>query len=189
MKLDVRVDSTAITLQLERVRKDIQDRIIPRALNRTATTVRAEAARKTAAELRVYGVRIGVNVARKFMKILRASRANQVATVAVGGKLWIPLIKLGRRVAMPSHAFVQTMKSGHKGIYIRAGSSKPVRVDLAQQQYRSKRIKRSGSDLPIGEVVVPGVKQAFIQEKIRDALIRIAKDRFAAVVTQELKRG
>ena len=45
MKIDMRVDARAVTLQLDRLRAEVVGPAASRALNRTATSVRAEAVR------------------------------------------------------------------------------------------------------------------------------------------------
>jgi hypothetical protein len=106
---------------------------IARALNRSIVTARTVMAREIAAD-----TKLGARVVTKELKTRQATRTSLMARVSVSGKK-IPLIewkptyskKRGVRAKLPPpgkghypHAFIATMKSGHRGVFQRATRGK-----------------------------------------------------------------
>ena len=116
---------------------------LSRALNRTGGQARTVLVRGLAAETSLTQARI-----RKNVPLVSATRDNPVATLKVLGRP-IPLIMLGARGPEPSrgqgggvtyrfggvsgrlpHAFIATMRSGHRAVWQRAGTK---RLPIAQE--------------------------------------------------------
>lgn len=176
--MTVQHDLSKVLLFYEDLPRQFVDVAAVRALNRTATTVRAEAARRIGRE---YNIRIGA--AKDEMKIRRATAADLKAAVVVSGRP-IPLVEFDARQTaagvsvkvkgtrkVVGHAFLATMKTGHQGVYIREikGSA-----------------KRPGR-LPIRQLYSLSLPAAFTQEQIMDALTAIATGRFGEVLQQEMR--
>lgn len=156
----------------------------PRALNSTATTVRAEAARRVG---KTYNIKVGA--AKGQMNIIRAQRGRLVAKVVVSGRP-IPLIEFDVRPTGPHsggvggrsvsvrvkgqrkslrNAFVATMRSGHRGIFARLTHGK------------------GSGRLPIKELFSLSLPVAFTQKSIMDALLQVAAERFQETLRQEMR--
>ena len=108
-------------------------KIMSRGINRTATSARAEIVRRLYAHLNLTQKRIRQNI-----KIEKATRSRWQATLDIFTKA-VPLIHYGasplkgkgvsfkimrggarkRIIAPPTSAFIQTMSSGHKGVFRR----------------------------------------------------------------------
>lgn len=159
---------------------------IARALNKTATTARAQAGRN----IRDAGYGIKVGAVKDAISIRRASPTELRSVVRATGRP-IPLIKYSARqtakgvtVAVKNgrklitHAFIATMGSGHKGVFIRTGNAhKKVR--------KNGRVIQSG--LPIKELFGPSIPSAFANDVVQEAVIGAIRDRFPVVLRQELK--
>lgn len=168
--------------------KDLADKYVNqatvRALNSTATTVRAEAARRVGK-----GYNIKVGAAKSQMNITRANRGRVRAVITVSGRP-IPLAQFdarptgphsggvgGRQVSVKvkgqrkqlRNAFIATMKTGHRGIFVRATTGK------------------GGKRLPIRELFSLSLPVAFSQKQIIDALLAVASERFAETLRQEMR--
>lgn len=156
--------------------KDLADKYVNqatvRALNKTATTVRAEAARKIGRE---YNIKIGA--AKSQMWITQANRGRVKATITVSGRP-IPLVEFDARQVrggvsvkvkgtrkVVRGAFIATMRTGHRGVFVRT----------------------SGRRLPIRQLFALSLPVAFSQKQIVDALLSVASDRFAETLRQEIR--
>jgi Prophage minor tail protein Z (GPZ) len=170
---------------------------IPRALNKTATTVRARAAR----QIRSVGYGIKIAAIKKSITIRKANRAELTAIVRAAGKP-IPLInysarknKSGVTVAVLNGkktidgAFIATMHTGHKGVFVRVGSAAErhaigrgaLKVSKGPKKYSYKH------GLPIRELFGPSVPNAFANTIVQNALEEVVQQRFGVVLEQELR--
>lgn len=176
VKVDVRSDLNAVIVGLEGYRQDLIDGAVVRALNRTATTVRAEAARDI--HLEYDGLKIS-DIKDK-IAIRQATRITQRVVISVSGRP-IPIIqfdarqtRLGVTVKVKGArkllrgAFIATMPSGHQGVFYRRGVA-------------GARAPR----LPIDQVFSISLPVAFSNKKVMDAVVRAAKQRFPTALAQE----
>jgi predicted DNA-binding protein (UPF0251 family) len=184
IKLSVTIDIDAALKKLQTTREAAR-KAIPRALNKVATTARAEAAR--AIKDAGYGMKIGL--IKNAISIIRANDGELIVYIRATGRP-IPLIAFGARqvsggvsVAVKNgrktiaDAFIATMHSGHKGVYMRADGSRHI----------PRRLKRGGPALPIKELYGPSIPSQFSSQAIRAAIERTARDRFPVVLQQELR--
>lgn len=159
---------------------------ITRALNKTAITARADAARS----IRDAGYGIKVSSVKGAISIRRASNQDLKAIVTATGNP-IPLINYGARQTSKgvsvnvkngrkviAHAFIATMASGHKGVFARQGKT-------------HKKVMRRGksywSGLPVDELFGPSIPTAFANGAVQDAVKTAIEERFPVVLRQELK--
>jgi hypothetical protein len=159
---------------------------ITRALNKTAITARADAARN----IRDAGYGIKVSSVKGAISIRRANNQDLKAIVTATGNP-IPLINYGARQTSKgvsvnvkngrkviAHAFIATMASGHKGVFARLGKT-------------HKKVMRRGksywSGLPIDELFGPSIPTAFANGAVQDAVKTAIEERFPVVLRQELK--
>lgn len=194
MKLDVRFGAARAVASLSAYHSKIRDRALVRALNRTATTVRAVAARLIAPEVKP----LPIAEIKKAIAIERATRSKLVAVVRAGGRKRIPLTMLGARqtktgvtvrvggkVYTIAHAFINEVRGSRLGARVRAPDFKAQLLNAVK--FRAKRLRRSGIDYPIAEVMAPGVPTVFVQAKIMQGMRRAAIERFNTVIAQEVK--
>lgn len=180
LTVDVRSDIQSVILSLERAKTDLIEKATVRALNRTATTVRAEAAKAIRARYNIKSSeakdRIKVTPANKFrlQAVITASgrrtplilfdakmaaRASGKRGIAAGDVTVRVLQASGRKVVKGSigrRPFIATMKSGHVGVFVRTG----------------------GRRLPIRELFSVSLPQAFTQRAILAALRQVIAERF-----------
>lgn len=187
IRIDVRDNLARIELRYQRLNDDLREKVIVRALNKTATTVRAEASKE---------IRKDYNLKAKVIKdqitINRANRTTLTAVIVASGKP-IPLIefearptathtggrrgsnvtvKVKRRRLVVRDAFIATMPGGHVGIFKRTGKFG------RRKNPRLERIKQRFSiSLPT----------AFTNKAVTEALVRAAQKRFPVVMEQETR--
>lgn len=159
---------------------------ITRALNKTAITARADAARN----IRDAGYGIKVSSVKGAISIRRATNQDLKAIVTATGSP-IPLINYGARQTSKgvsvnvkngrkviAHAFIATMASGHQGVFARQGKT-------------HKKVMRRGrtywSGLPVKELFGPSIPTAFANGAVQDAVKTAIEQRFPVVLRQELK--
>jgi len=170
--------------------KDVEEKATVSALNRTATTVRAAAVREIRAEYP--GLKAGA--IRDELKITRARRDQLEAIITLKGDR-IPLIdfsarqtkkgvsvqiKRGRKLI--PHAFIATMKSGHKGVFVRVKSVKPLVFRFGP----GSRLTQKKNDLPIAELSSLSLPRAFVNKNVQAVLKRLAAETFSKNFAAEL---
>lgn len=167
--------------------QNLTDKAMVRALNRTAITVRAEASRRIRERYNLKS-----RVLKDQIRIRNATKAELRAVVQASGRP-IPVIefdarrgtngvtvRVGRTRKVIRHSFIQTMKSGHRGVFMRV-------LENDNQKYRSKRKPGSASDLPIAERFGPSLPQAFTSKQVMDAIVAAARTRFPKAFEQEAR--
>lgn len=195
MQIDVQFNARNATVALSSLRRGIQEGAVSRALNKTAVTVRAEAAR---AIVRRLG-RIKVGDVRKSIQLMRSTKATLVAKVVARGLRRIPLTSFGAvqtrtgvrvrvlgKVYTIPHAYIRARSGGRDAVRIRAQSFRAQLVNLGVT-FRGHRVVSTGPDYPIAEIMVPGLPLIFVENEIQRALATVARTRFATVIAQEVR--
>lgn len=90
----------------------------------------------------------------------------------------------GSRKLLPG-MFILTMKSGHKGVFARVQTEGTYKD--GELLGRRKRVNKTGSDLPIGEVKSVGVPRAFSNAAVIKALEAKSHETFPPTLLHELK--
>lgn len=190
IRVDVSGSMADIRGQLGASAKDAS-KAASRALNRTAARVRTYAARG----IRDQGYNLKVGVIKQSLHVTKASPSVLAATVTATGKS-IPLIqyaarqtsdgvsvnvKNGRKVIR--HAFIQTMHSGHRGVFIRRDASSGAHKGLAR--HRTGRQTKHG--LPIDELYGPGIPAAFANETVQHQLVQQTEQYFPVEMRRQLE--
>lgn len=155
---------------------------ISRAMTKTATTARAEAARVIKAE--GYGVKIGL--IKEALSIRRAAPDKLEAAVRAKGRP-LALIHFGARqtkkgvTANVKHgrklwpgAFIATVKNGHRGVFVHASGTQ---TGKRGHSIRNRRII---------EKLGPSVPGMMRQRAVIEALERVLAARFPVALDQEL---
>lgn len=168
--LEIRFDDDKLK-KFQRELKDIPralPKVMSRGLNRTATSARTEISRSLAK-------RIGLKIkdVRNKLVLQRASYSRWRSAVKIGGKKF-GLIKFGarqtkkgvtykwkRRRVLIRHAFITTMPTGHRGVFMR----------------------KSAARLPIKEMMGPSLSQVYTGAQ--DEVKRIQAE-FSAKLTKNI---
>jgi hypothetical protein len=162
-----------------------QQKAIVRALNKTANQARTAAS----VEVRAAGYNIKSSAIKKSFVISRASAGRLVVVLKATGRP-IGLVNYGARQTKAGvsvqvktgrlllrHAFIATMPNGHRGVYQRMGSD-------------HKKVVRNGvkrrTGLPIKELYGPSIPQSLANAAVEAALMAKIRQRFPAVLKQEL---
>jgi len=171
-ELDIRHNLKTAVARLEVRSQKVINLATVRALNRTATSVRAEASRQINSRYR-----IKIAAIKKQLRIKKADRFVQVAEIIASGRR-IPLIEFAARQTrkgvtvrvtstrkLVRHAFIATMPSGHRGVFARKGERR----------------------LPIQQLFAMSLPQAFTQRYVVAAMKRVGRERFRVEFDRELK--
>lgn len=161
--------------RLESGRRDLEEKAIVRALNRTADNVRAEATRRIR---ETYTLK--ASTVRNQMSIGRAWGGKLEASVSANGRpiplyefdaSWKPQwsgarfkVKKGKRQTLP-HTFIATMKSGKVGVFERKGPGR----------------------LPIEQKFSIGMPGMFGAKQVQQVLEQVAFDSFDKNFSQQIK--
>ena len=182
MQVDVRADMRRILFQLRQTQDAATNKAAARALNRAATTVRAESSREIRKEYNIKAAEI-----RKEMSIQRATPLRLVSIVkAKGRRLTLHrfnakqnktgvavTIKKGRRQTIRS-AFIQPGTAGNPVVFARG-------------KYVGGRFVPGKSRYPIAALNTVSVPVMFSQRVIVKALERVAGEAFRKNYLRELR--
>ena len=198
LRMSVEADVAGILAQFDDIRDPAP--AVARAINKTVTTVRA----KTAQQIRAAGYQIKSSDIKASLKTnRRATKLLLVAYLDATGRP-IPLIKYGAReqrrpgggvtvkvlhgTKLIQGAFIATMPTGHKGVFVRAGSAAHTALGLKGKHAGIRRGRTSyRHGLPIVELYGPSVTAAFKSERVQSYMLDTAQKRFPVVLQQELK--
>lgn len=189
LRVDIRHNISAASAMLTKLSRDMGEKAVTRAINKTAQQAKTQAAREIKDKYQ-----ISTRVISRSLLIRRASRNMMQAVIQAEGKP-LPLIAFnvrkdargvsvqikGRRVTVP-HAFIATMKSGHKGVFARGGYKGSF--DRNGQQFG--RFQFGRKRFPIGELFTFSVPQGFSNKAVRDAVVRRVNEQFPKVLAQEI---
>jgi len=192
LTVSVNDNLTLAASRLAGIQAQIKDVAIARALNRTAVTVRASAAREISREL---GGAIKVGQVRKAIRQRNASRDQLAAVLTATGRRIIPLsafrprqtaagvtVRIGSRSVSVLGAFIT--RSG--AVRMRTPDWKAALYD--QVQRRRRRIARGDvPDFPIAQLFAPGVPAVFVQPAILNAQEQLARERFGVEFERQLR--
>jgi hypothetical protein len=185
IQISVKADISAALAKLERIKQDVCDKAVVRAINKTASQVKVQASR----EIRDAGYRIKVAKIKSAISLRRANRTEIAATLKANGRP-IGLINYGARqtkagvsVQVKSGrkiikgAFIATMPNGHQGVFVRKGP---------KHQKTQKNGKTVWSGLPIDELYGPSIPCAFMNALVQAALKQAVRDKFPRLLDHEI---
>lgn len=184
VRVQIQADVTPLLQALERFEQEAAG-ARSRSLNRAIGEAQTSAVRELSRNL---GLEAGYIQSRT--QVLPATPQSQEATLIISDKR-APLIQFGASQSSAGvayrfggagstirSAFVATMPSGHRGVYLRQfrgpGSSQ-----------RSRRGPR-GSQLPIHERFGPSLATAFLRPEVYEPVVNRAGDALEQALTQEL---
>lgn len=146
-----------------------------RALNRSILSARTIMARQIAADT---GLKVG-RVRDRYLTVLKASHSRPVARLSASLRR-VPLIEFGAKGPEPSrgkgrgvtaklrggsrrypHAFIATMRSGHRGVFQRTRATNRWTPTMTMAQEAAAQ--RDGGRLPIRELRGPSIGRVFMK--------------------------
>ena len=182
--LEIKFDDEKLK-QVQRVLRDFPKalpKVMSRGLNRTAISARTQISRSLAK-------RIGLKIkdVRGMLALQRASYSNWRSAVRISGKRF-GLIKFGarqtkkgvtykkgRKRILIRHAFVATMKTGHRGVFMRKG---PGRLPIKELRGPSLSQVYKGSREEVNRIQIESA--ARLQKNIHDQVNLILRRRLPA---------
>ncbi|MBR7961236.1 phage tail protein [Burkholderia vietnamiensis] len=184
LKLNVHADVKGVSTSLTRYVGEHQKAVV-RALNKTAMQARTAAAQ----EVRSAGYNIKSSAIKSSFSVQKASRGKLVAVLkstgrpvalinygARQGKNGVSVqVKAGRTVLR--HAFIATMRNGHKGVFERTGRAH-------KKVMRNGKAVRSG--LPIKELFGPSIPQSLANDAVQKALMKKIREKFPQILKHEI---
>lgn len=186
MKINVRSNINSVLRDMDRITTSVRDVATVRALNKTIAQVKTAAAR----EMRDAGYNLKVSDIKKSLASFNASSSNLTAKCVASGRP-IPLIRYGARQTSKgvsvsvlhgrkviTGAFIATMPSGHKGVYVRTS-------DHHKKVAKNGRVTWSG--LPIKELFGPSVPNGLANQAVQASLQRLVEEKFPVILRQQIK--
>ena len=166
---------------------EMRNKTVASALNKTAAQVKVQAARA----VRDAGYNLKVSTIKKAIRLRNANAGNLRAVVYAQGRP-IPMIEYGARKTSKgvtvnvlngrkiiAGAFIATMPSGHKGVFVRELGGKHRKVTSGH--------KASWHQLPIRELYGPGVPDGMANKAVQEAIQLFIAERFPRILQQENK--
>lgn len=184
--IDVQHNLRELTARLDLLPKEVMASAV-RSLNRTLTTVRAEAARDMAAEYR--GLKVGT--LKRQMKFKRATRMEPVASITFSNKRFRLYGNWNIR-----HSGGQHLRLGRLPFRLETGDGRQIGdaelrgafIQRARLNGQPNVFLRTGRDrYPIAVLVAPSLAAAFVERSVGKRLATVARDRFLVVLQQEAK--
>lgn len=184
LKLSVRADVKGVAASLNRYVGD-QQKAVVRALNKTAMQARTAAAQ----EVHAAGYNIKSSAVKRSFYIDKARAGRLVVMLKSTGRP-IALVNYGARQSRSGvsvqvktgrqvlrHAFIATMKNGHRGVFQRVGNQH-------KKVERNGKIRRTG--LPIKELFGPSIPQSLANDAVEKALMKKIREKFPQILRHEL---
>jgi len=175
MQLNVSSDVKAVFKLLDACPRTVS-KVTVRALNKTSTSIRAMAAREIKKDL---GSGITIGEIKKGLVYTRPSFNHLSARITASAKR-LSLLRIAPNAKQTStgvsyrtqgqskaiaHAFIATMKTGYKGVFVRKGKER----------------------LPISEKYGVSIWKVFVNPTVMTTLQTAARIRFNTMLSQELK--
>lgn len=176
-KPSIFIDASKAIKQAERAHKNLsrstRAKAIANALNNVARKARVQSSKEIR---KTYKMR-AKDVA-KATTVTKAHKQNLMSAVIATGrplpimafsprktKRGVTVNIMGKRKRF-AHAFFATMRSGHKGVFVRGTYYRGKLIP------RLKRLKTRGNDTPVTEVKTVGIPTAFATRAVIDALFK-----------------
>jgi hypothetical protein len=190
--IDVQDNIRDVLAGMERYRRDVVEKAIPRALNRTAEMARTEASRK----LRDDGYNFTATEIKQAMSVLKATQGHLVTSIKVKRRVKSLMqfspreskagvtVKVHGQKKLIRGAFIGQLRNGRQGVYVedKAAGKTVVR--------HSKQYKRGGRggwhDFPIRKLYGPSVGGSYSTERIQQIMEQMIRTTFSERLTHEI---
>jgi hypothetical protein len=189
LRIDIRHNIKDAVDRLGNLSKGMADKAITRTINKTAVQGKTQATREIKEQYQ-----ISTRVVGRGISIRRAGRGVLQAVIKVEGRP-LPMIAFqakkdargvsvvikGRRVVVP-HAFIATLKSGHKGVFARGG----YKGGFEKNGQQFGRFQFGKQRFPIGELFTASLPQGFNNKVVKDKVVKRINEQFPKVLGQEI---
>jgi len=159
----------------------LRSKALPRALNKVADQVKVQASR----EIRDAGYQLKVGVIKSAISIQRANR-NKLQAAVIARKEMMPLYNYAARRTQKGIT-VSVMKGARKLVlnaFIATGISGNSQPGVFERVLiGNKRAPR----IPTRQLLGPSVAQSFSNKTVQQALVRVVRERFPAILEREIK--
>ena len=190
--IDVQDNIRDVLAGMERYRRDVVEKAIPRALNRTGEMARTDASRK----LRDDGYNFTASEIKQAMSLLKATQGRLVTSIKVKCRVKSLMqfspreskagvtVKVHGQKKLIRGAFIGQLRNGRQGVYVedKAAGKTVVR--------HSKQYKRGGRggwhDFPIRKLYGPSVGGAYSTERIQLIMEQMIRSTFADRLAHEI---
>ena len=193
MQIGVKTNIAAVLARMDGYRRDVVEKAVPRALNRTGDMAGTAASR----ELRASGYNFSSAEIKKAISLSKASRGRLVVTMRVKrntkslmqfsprqSKEGVSVKVHGER-KMIKGAFIAQLRNGASGVYVEDKSAGKTVIRFAKQY---KRGSRGGwHDFPVRKLYGPSVGGSYSTERMQEIMRRFIAETFEARLVQEIK--
>jgi len=193
MQIGVKTNIAAVLARMDGYRRDVVEKAVPRALNRTGEMAATAASR----ELRSSGYNFSAGEIKKAISLSKASRGRLVVTMKVKrntkslmefsprqSKEGVSVKVHGQR-KMIKGAFIAQLRNGKSGVYVEDKTAGKTVIRFAKQY---KRGSRGGwHDFPVRKLYGPSVGGSYSTERMQDIMRRFIAEAFEGRLSQEIK--
>jgi hypothetical protein len=191
--INVRTNIAEVLASMDSYRRDVVDKAIPRALNRTGEMARTEASRR----MRDDGYNYTAAEIKQAMSLFKATSGRLVTTIKVKRKVKSLMqfnpreskagvtVKVHGAKKLIKGAFIGQLRNGSQGVYVEDKAAGKTVVRHAKQY---KRGSRGGwHDFPIRKLYGPSVGGAYSSERIQEIMEKMIRETFAERLAHEIK--
>lgn len=193
MQIDVRSNIKEVLAGMETYKRDVVQKAIPRALNRTSETARTSASRT----LRDEGYNFTVGEIKQAISLLKASTGKLTTTMRVKRKTkslmaFSPreskagvMVKVHGSKKLIKGAFIAQRRNGVSGVYVEDKAAGKVVLRFAKQY---KRGARGGwHDYRGRKLYGPSVGGTYSTERVQQLMSVIINETFSARLAHEIR--
>jgi len=193
MTISVKSNIADVLARMDSYKRDVVDKAIPRALNRTAEMARTEASRS----IRDEGYNYTAAEIKAAMSLFKASSGSLVASIKVKRKvkslmLFSPreskagvTVKVHGAKKLIKGAFIGQLRNGSQGVYVEDKAAGKTVVRHAKQY---KKGGRGGwHDFPIRKLYGPSVGGSYSTDRIQEIMEQMIRSTFMDRLTHEIE--
>ncbi len=193
MQIDVHDNISAVLRRFDKVKADVLEKAIPRALNRTAEMATVQASR----ELRAQGYAFSAGEIKAAIRLSKASRARLTVVQRVGRRVK-SLMEFSARqtkagVSVKVHgarkvikgAFIAQLRNGRTGVYVQdKAAGKTV---LRMSKTHGKGSVGGWQSFPVRKLYGPSVGGSYATERMQQVMGRFILEKFSERLAHELR--
>lgn len=190
--IDVRSNIREVLAGMQSYSRDVVDKAIPRALNRTGEMAITEASRR----MRADGYNYTASEIKQAMNLYRANAGRLVASIKVRRKVKSLMqfspreskagvtVKVHGDKKMIKGAFIAQLRNGRQGVYV---EDKAAGKTVIRRSKQYKKGARGGwHAFPIRKLYGPSVGGAYSTERIQEIMELFVREKFSGRLKQEI---
>jgi len=197
VEVNVRDNLSQVLARFDRIKADVVDKAIPRALNRTTEMARTAASRELVAD----GYSFKPSEIKDAISLLKATKGKLISTMRVKRRTKSLMdfspqqtsagvsvkIHKGRKVIR--HAFIGQLRNGRYGVYIEDKTAgKTVLRTKSGKGGKGKKVKQGWKDYPVRKLYGPSVGGSYSTDNIQSIMMRIIGETFESRLAHEIKQ-